>query len=204
MGKFKALLLSTALVGAGAQQAVAEWNSIGQGIYYEGLLTYYGAEMGVPSGLSWPVNIEEDSETKGLYRIAPYTGNNPIAEIFGYPDDSYMIIHAEDPSKVWMEDFDAYESMYCFTHMVTESGWEGTTADYGTLQDGVISFPAMCMATVDITDPEGLWHSANREGDFKISLPEAGSEYEDYSLYLEYKYCSDNNSVPVTITAVKA
>lgn len=201
MRKYKALLLSAALCGISVQQAAAEWNSIGKGIYYEGLLTYYGEEMGMPSGLFWSVDIEEDTETTGLYRFAPYTGNNPIAEILGYPDDSYMVIHAEDPDKVWVEDFDSYNDMFCFTHMVPESGWEGTPAEYGTLKDGVISFPAMCMATIDITDEELQWHTANRDGDFKIVLPDSGIEIEDYSLYLDYKYCGDNNTVPVTITA---
>ena len=202
MKKFRALLLSAALLGAGIQQATAEWVSIGQGVYYEGLLTYYGEEMGIKRGMSWPVNIEEDSDTKGLYRLAPYSGKNPIAELFGSSDDSsYMVIHAEDPAKVWMEDFDSYDQYYCFTHMVPESGWEGEAAEYGTLSDGIISFPAMCMATIDLTDPEGLWHSANREGECKIVIPGSGSEIEDYSLYLDYNYCGVNNKVPVTITA---
>lgn len=201
MGKSKALLLAASLPFFVSQHVSAEWNPIGQGVYYEGLLTYYGEEMGIPSGLSWPVTIEEDSETKGLYRLAPYSGNNPIAELFGYPDGSYMIIHAENPEKVWMEDFDAYEDMYCFTHMVAESGWKDTPAEYGTLSAGTISFPAMCMATVDIMDPEERWHSANRDGDFRIVLPDAGSEYEDYSLYLDYGYCGEGNIVPVTVSA---
>lgn len=59
--------------------------------------------MGIKRGMSWPVNIEEDSDTKGLYRLAPYSGKNPIAELFGSSDDSsYMVIHAEDPAKVWI------------------------------------------------------------------------------------------------------
>ena len=158
--------------------------------------------MGIKRGMSWPVNIEEDSDTKGLYRLAPYSGKNPIAELFGSSDDSsYMVIHAEDPAKVWMEDFDSYDQYYCFTHMVPESGWEGEAAEYGTLSDGIISFPAMCMATIDLTDPEGLWHSATREGECKIVIPGSGSEIEDYSLYLDYNYCGVNNKVPVTITA---
>lgn len=202
MRKIKSLLLAALLLAIPTQQAFAEWVSIGKGVYYEGLLTYYGPEMGVPYELSWPVDIEEDSEVKGLYRLAPYSGNNPIADLFGYPDDAYMVIHAENKDKVWMEDFDCYEEMFCFSHMVVESGWdEGEASEYGTLSEGVISFPAMCMATVDITDPDMLWHAANREGDFKIVLPEAGSEIEDYSLYLEYSYCGDGNLVPVTITA---
>lgn len=200
MRKIKSLFLAAALFAIPAQQASAEWVSKGKGVYYEGLLTYYGPEMGVDYGMSWPVDIEEDSDVKGLYRLAPYAGNNPIAEAFGYPDNTYMVIHAENPDKVWMEDFDSYDDMFCFTHMVPESGWGAEPAEYGRLSDGVISFPAECMATVDIMEPEN-WYLANLEGDFKIVLPEAGAEIEDYSLYLEYSYCADGNLVPVTITA---
>lgn len=198
---FKTFCLGCLFVSGISATAKAEWTDIGKGVYYEGLLTYYGEEMGVPGGMSWAVTIEENSETKGLYRLAPYSGNNPVAELMSYGDDTYMVIHAEDPTKVWMEDFDTYDSYFCFTHMVPESGWEGTPASYGTLADGVITFPPMCLATIDITDPENQWHSANREGEFKIVLPEAAGEIEDYSLYLDYKYCGEDNKVPVTVTA---
>lgn len=201
MKKSTSFWLGCAFVAAGASTAQAEWTDIGKGIYHEGLLTYYGEELGIPDGMVWSVTIEEDSDVKGLYRLAPYSGNNPVAELMSYGDDTYMIIHAEDPEKVWMEDFDFYDDMFCFTHMVPESGWDGPAAGYGTVVDGVITFPAMSLATVDIYDPDMRWHSANRNGEFMIELPGTGSEFEDYSMYLDYKYCWDDNMVPVTITA---
>ena len=181
-----------------ASGAHAEWTDIGQGVFYEGLLSYY-SEMGIPTDLSWSVTIQEDSQTKGLYRLAPYSGKNPIADLMSYGDDTYMVIHAEDPQKVWMEDFDCYDDMFCFSHCVPENEWTGVEPKYGTVSDGVITFPAGCIATVDIYDPS-QWHAANTDGFFKIALPGSGSQVEDYSLYLDYKYCGAGNQVPVTIT----
>lgn len=193
-------MLTAALVSAPAVQASAEWVSIGTGVYHEDLLTYYEDE--IERGLVWNVEVEENSETPGLYRFIPYHSNTPIAEYMGQADATYIVIHAEDPAKVWMEDADFYEGFFCFSHCVAETGWSGDDLrDYGTLEDGCISFPAMSIATLDIYDEINPWHSANRNGEFKLYLPGNSTIEEDYSLYLKQSYCGPDDNVPVTITA---
>lgn len=182
-------------------QATAQWASIGTGIYHEDLFPDFDETC--ERGMKWNVEIEESTETPGLYRFIPYHKYSGIAEWFELADEStYMIVHAEDPNKVWLEDFEPYPEyeMYSFTHMVPESGWKEEAAGYGTLADGVISFPSGCMAFVNLYDEEHRWFETNKSGSFKIELP-GGENYDDYSLFLENPYCGRDNNVPVTITS---
>ncbi len=194
------MMLAAAMCFVPGWQAAAQWQTIGTGVYHEDLIPDFDGTC--ERGMKWNVTIEENTETPGLYRFVPYHKYSGIAEWITASDDvTCMIIHAENPDKVWMEDFKPYPEyeMFWFTHMVPESGWEAEPAGYGILSEGVISFPASCMAFVNIYDENQQWFATNTSGSFKIELP-GGESYEDYSLFLENPYCGADNSVPVTIT----
>lgn len=201
----KLIVLATALIAASAASA-DEWVSIGKGTYCEDLLTCYndGSEGDIPEGRSWKVDMEESTTTRGLYRFIPYHQYSPIAELFGGADNVYMIIHAENPEKVWMEDFDPYPEyeMYFFSQRCEEAGWKDTEFVYGRLADGCISFPARSIATVNIYGETDEWINTNLNGNFKVYLPgsDPGTSGDDFNLYLSYSYCAAGNKVPVTLT----
>ncbi len=180
----------------------AEWIERGTGVYTDGLFTYYAdvSDGYIEIGMKWNVKVEENTETPGLYRFIPYTSLSPVAQWIAEADEeSYIVIHAEDPNHVWMEDFEPYPDweMYYFTHMVPESNWTGTPAEYGTLKDGAITFPAMSFATVDLYDENQKWHACNREGEFKLELPGVDLE-KNYSFVIKNPYCAFDNIVPFT------
>lgn len=178
-----------------------EWNSIGQGIYYEDLMPALDATIEI--GQHWTVDIEENARVKGLYRFIPYHRYSPIAEYLEGPDDTYMIVHAENPDKVWIEDFEPYPDygIFSFSQMCAETGWDVSTEyKYGTLSDGCISFPDRSVATVDIMSEEQGWINTTVNGLFKIYLPGAGAVTDDYALYISYGYCGADNRVPVSLT----
>ncbi|WP_295728265.1 hypothetical protein [uncultured Muribaculum sp.] len=189
-------------IGCCAMVSAQEWKSIGSGVYYEDLMT--ALDPTIEPGQHWAVDIEESTAVSGLYRFIPYHQYSPIAEYLGGADATYMVVHAENPDKVWIEDFEPYPEyeIYSFSQMCAESGWDTSTAyKYGTLADGVISFPDRSIATVDIMSGDQQWINAATNGLFKIILPGSGEVKDDYSLYLSYGWCGSDNHVPVLYKA---
>lgn len=197
--EFHKFMLTAAAGILSVWSAAAQWNPIGTGVYHEAIIPDYDSSF--EPGQEWNVTIEESTETPGLYRFIPYHEFSKVAEWITEADDTYMVIHAEDPEKVWMEDFKPYPEydIFWFTHMVPESGWEDTPAEYGRLADGKISFPANSMAFVNIYDENQRWFVANTTGAFAIELP-GGQTVKDYTVFLSNPYCAADNSVPVTVT----
>ena len=56
-----------------------EWNSIGQGVYYEDLMP--ALDPAIEAGQHWAVDIEESADVKGLYRFIPYHRYSPTPAI---------------------------------------------------------------------------------------------------------------------------
>ena len=73
-----------------------EYKSLGTGTYCEGLFSFYGA----PEQLRWNVEIEESVEVPGWYRLQPYKDSNPITDLIGKCDDTYIYVNATDPDFV--------------------------------------------------------------------------------------------------------
>ena len=184
----------------GTWKADAQWTAVGTGVYHENLIPDYDETYA--RGQKWNVTIEESSETPGLYRFIPYHETSGVASWIAEADNTYMIIHAENPDKVWMEDFKPYPAyeLFWFTHMVPESGWTGEAAGYGKLKDGKISFPANSHAFINIYDEDQRWFVTNTTGEFGIELPR-GDVVKDYNLFLKNPYCAADNKVPVTVNA---
>ncbi|MDE7334971.1 MAG: hypothetical protein K2N10_01495, partial [Muribaculaceae bacterium] len=125
---------------------VETWKSIGEGEWFEGLL-HASNPWGFPEGLSWKIDVEESETTPGLYRIKPYASDNYLSENFRdeedglYDEETVLYINATDPNKVYTtaeSNFFPYE-MCKFIGNNPENGQSGNV--YGTLTDGVISFP---------------------------------------------------------------
>lgn len=183
-------------------QLSAQWTTLGTGVYHENLIPDYDESFG--RGQKWNVTIEESTETPGVYRFVPYHEFSKVAEWLEASDDTYMVIHAENPDKVWMEDFKPYPDyeLFWFTHMVPDGGWEAEPAGYGTLADGKITFPANCMAFVNIYDPDQRWFVTNTTGEFVVELP-GGEVVKDYAVFLSNPYCGADNKVPVTVVCAE-
>lgn len=150
---------------------VNPWKSIGVGLYTDDVLWPNFTEDG--KSTTYKVEIEEHSETPGLYRIK--NAYSIFAEEWklGSGDGATDIeIHAEDPNGVYILnqsiglslDYDGYGEM----SFETRGGYliaEGYTVDQlknygllGTLKDGVITFPVFKETDDDnnvITDDAG-------------------------------------------------
>lgn len=95
---------------------------------------------------------------------APYSGSNPVASIIGQSDETnYMYICTTNPDKVYMERFAAFGSTnFTFLSACPETGFSNQL--YGTLVDGVITFPSGTLAYIS----NGNYYLLN--GEFKLVL----------------------------------
>ena len=136
------------------------------------------------------LEIYERDDRPGYYRMVPYT-QTLISALFGRNVGSctepYTIIDATDPDKVWIP--------YQTTGVTLGGDGEIEIASkinknipsvseaaslYGTLKDGVITFPASSIY-VNFTISGG-WYGANASGMQRIVLP--GAKVYDYTLSL--------------------
>ena len=157
------------------------WNSLGIGLYTEGVLCeLYGAPA-----ITYEVEIEESQDRPGVYRLV-----NPYGEGFPYNDpgdwdDSkayYIEVNAQDPDGVFIEQQasglnwgDGEFVIQSLGSYYIDNGYDFDTVKnaglFGTLTDGVITFPAegLLGTLIGYGGPFQL----NTEGDTKIVLPSA-------------------------------
>ena len=159
------------------------WRSIGMGTYTEDIIcSLFGVE-----DVTYEVEVEENMTTPGLFRL-----KNPYGAAFPYNEpgdwdasrDYYLEIHAEDPTAVYIEEqelgLDWNYGMfriisYAAYYMQVGYDKEIIKANdfFGTLTDGVITFPkanSFLVAMPSIQD--GDWsYSGNRNGGFRLVLP---------------------------------
>ena len=164
-----------------------KWNEIGTGLWRDDCLT---ALFGV-SCLEWEVEILENDLTKGLYRVVyPYDGK------YGYNDPGdwdesktyYFEIHAENPDKVWFarQDIGVRWGDYGAMRINSMAGYylaKGDAASaegyYGTLVNGVITFPVKAILFSMDNYNDGAQYYGNGSGMFRVCLP--GAVLTDYS-----------------------
>lgn len=163
-----------------------DWTNLGKGTWFDGLLDIFN---GFDEGQSWEVDIYESETTPGYYRVAPYVSGTPAASITA-DDTAIFYINATDPTKVYVDGYVLYGNYVYFGHTVL-FGY----SDYGTLSDGVITFPAKSFA---YTTNGSNWYFCNYNGDLKIGLP--GADVKDYTLKSSAPACADGNNVFVTLT----
>lgn len=177
-----------------AEKPSGQWENVGKGQWYEDMLTFYSD---FSRGLSWEVDIEQSVSQPGWYRILPYSDpENPACKIMGTTDTKeYFYICTTNPNKVYFEDFKPFNGSFWFSHRVDEGGW-GEHGDkyYGTLANGIISFPA---EAVNLRDKRGSadygWGQCNANGEFRIAMP--GARPKDFSLKMEAPYCAEGDLV---------
>lgn len=165
-----------------------DWQSIGTGIWCEDLFTVISDLF---EGGKWNVDIETSESNQGWYRLIPYGEGSAPAEILGQPDTEYVYINASNPEAVYIEDFIVYNS-WMFSQIVPENQWD--MSNYGTLEDGVISFQKGSFA---ITEDGESWERIDGSN-FKIYLP--GAEYKDYSLSLSVDtWCTVGDAIGINV-----
>ncbi|MDE6276595.1 MAG: hypothetical protein K2M06_00625 [Muribaculaceae bacterium] len=161
-----------------------QWKNIGTGKWFDDLFSYYQV---VAPGDVWDVVFEQSADNQAWYRVLPYGPGSPVAEMMGEDDtDNYVYINTSDPAKVYIPDFKAY-GQYIFSQHVDENSW-WDDADYGTLSDGIITFPANCFCH-RIHEAGGPWSRVNTSGKMRIALP--GAQTSDYALKVESPFCPD-------------
>lgn len=173
--------------------ANATWEAAGTGYWMEGLLDQL---IGPLAGSSWEVSFEEAKEYPGYYRLLPYSSpENPVSAALETVDaTNYVYINATNPSKVYIEDFFAFDYIL-ISNLVAENEWTGYK-QYGQLKDGVITFPnrAFAYATYD----QAGFDYCDLNNVFQIALP--GYELKDYTLDIDLPVCAENNTMPISIT----
>lgn len=188
---------------------LSEWETLGtSGFYREGVLSsFYGTDV-----LTYKVEIQENINTPGIYRVVtPYgpgtdfysryvTSAEPEFAWTGETNTS-MIINATDPEHVYISgEFYAgtddgmadrgYGKMHLFSVVEDEIKSEGSLQAvidkepelFGTLQDGIITFPQIGLyVNFDRSlEPLGWLNTSN----LAVALP--GYEFTDYTSSFEY------------------
>ena len=172
------------------------WVSLGKGIYRDDMVsTFYS----VDPEETWEVEILESANVPGVYAVV-----NPYGENYPYNDpgdwdttqDYKMIIHAEDPTAVYVSTYVSemawsygtfvFASLAGYymergTYTLAELKEKGYT---GTLVDGIITMPVKSMLIAMTGYNNGNLYNANLNGLFRVVLP--GVELADYSVSVEY------------------
>lgn len=165
------------------------WQSLGIGLYTEDFIgSVFGADP-----VTYEVEIEEDSEHPGLYRmLSPYDGKFPYNEDGDWDASSvYNIeVNAEDPEGVYIEQqatgvdwgYGPISIISWGARYLGSNSFEDVKAAgyLGTLVDGVITLPVFDRETDDgiahyqgltVMGTSGYYGCTN--GAFKLVLPEA-------------------------------
>lgn len=167
---------------------IEKYDLLGKATIREGLITGYQQN---PTGIEWEVEVYTKETTPGWYYFkdayisAPF--NQGWEQNKGWdmiPSGSYLTINAENPARVYMPFQNlgcnwSYGWMYAGS-IAPEAGITGGTPTYGTLVDGVISFPANSMAFAETEYNNGALSVSNTEGMFRICLP--GAILVDYTV----------------------
>lgn len=167
---------------------IEKYDLLGKATIREGLITGYEQN---PTGIEWEVEVYTNELKPGWYFLkdayisAPF--NQGWEQNKGWdmmPSGSYLTINAENPARVYMPFQNlgcnwSYGWMYAGS-IAPEAGITGGTPTYGTLVDGVISFPANSMAFAETEYNNGALSISNTEGMFRICLP--GAILVDYSV----------------------
>ena len=167
---------------------VSPWESIGIGYYVDDFVVPLYTEAGEPYG--YEVEIEENTETPGLYRIV--NAYAPVAAGFGEKGGNESIeINAEDPDGVYiLQQRIGLDFGYGDMSIVSEGGRYVAANGFdvvkqvrpdllGTLKDDVITFPTFPIPNYDDYIYQGLLFEGTdgsyggMNGAMEIYLPSA-------------------------------
>ena len=154
------------------------WNSLGKGSITDAFLNSVYKQAFNYTG---ECDVYEEAKTPGLYMITGYqlamvsaffnTDEATMAQYKGGNwDDTEFIIDATNPDKVVIDNQDygiCLNSSHGFIQVT--STYNGTTLGYGTLKDGVITFPKSSL--YEILPTSGKIYYGNYYDTFKLVLP---------------------------------
>lgn len=180
----------------------APWKSLGKATYID---AFVGELYGL-GNTTYQVEIQENEETPGLYRLV-----NPYGKAFphnkeGDWDNSqnyYMEINATNPERVYITkqntglnwgDGNFFTYSYAAYYLDNGKTLEEANAKglCGTFVDGVITFPSETLLC-GFMESSKIYY-ANSTGAFKVAMP--GIVLADYSINATYtgQYTSPNNN----------
>ncbi|MBR5484394.1 MAG: hypothetical protein IKV18_06815 [Alistipes sp.] len=164
---------------------------IGQGFIREDII----ATMFSIDNIEWEVEVYENTNNPGfIYLKNAYTSAFPYNEPGDYvEEDVYFTINISDPDKVVIPT----QTLGCDWNPTDYGEFFVGTMEYGTLKNGVITFPVKGLAVGMMIYTEGQfgWY-ANSKGMFRVVLP--GAVLTDYSLDVAYggfRVAADNATV---------
>lgn len=184
---------------------IEKYELLGMATIREGLITGYQQN---PTGIEWEVEVYTKETTPGWYYFkdayisAPF--NQGWEQNQGWdmiPSGSYLTINAENPARVYMPFQNlgcswGYGWMYSGS-IAPEAGISGGTPAYGTLVDGVISFPANSFVFGETEYNNLELYISNVDGLFRICLP--GAVLVDYTVEILSGYTNQGQH-PVQFT----
>ncbi|MGM9844221.1 MAG: hypothetical protein ACI30S_08375 [Muribaculaceae bacterium] len=191
---------------------LSPWTSLGMATYTDEIVAniYNGVEP-----TSYEVEIQENDKTPGLYRLV-----NAYGAAFPYNEpgdwdtskDYYIIIDATNPDAVnigytetglnWGAGEVVFESRAQY-YMDNGNSWEAVynAGWFGTLKDGVITFPKQGFYSGMIPDYALPYWYGNSSGSWRVVMP--GVVIADYSAEITYNgrlvAPDDTNSLQVTV-----
>lgn len=164
-----------------------QWEAVdGQATYTDDIIASLYTDIDCKTHL---VSIEKSKGTPGYYRLV-----NPYATPYAYASYNehtgthkhYIYINAANPDKVYIEEspigFEMGDGAMCVSSLayltLSSSGKTEDDVDaghWGTLKDGVITFPQKTLLVRETKYNDGSWYYANTSdtGSFKVVLPES-------------------------------
>lgn len=154
------------------------------------------------------VEIYERDDMPGYYRIYNVYGTSFMTEMFGLDASSvclekhYTYIDATDPEKVWIPTFKTgcvlsadYGEMSIGSYVVENEEFDPSISSiYGTLENGVITFPANAL---QLHFAILGWYPANSYGLHRVILP--GYRALDTTISLTAGITSEKGMLPVDV-----
>ncbi len=158
--------------------------------------------------LEQAVEIYEREDMPGYYRIFDVYGTNYMTQMFGMNassvclEQNYTYIDATDPEKVWIPTFRTgivmsadYGEISIASYVSENKEFDASISSvYGTLKDGIISFPAnslqMHLAVLG-------WYPSNSYGLHRIILP--GYRALDTDISVSAGITGNDGRIPVKI-----
>ena len=194
------------------------WEKVeGKGIWRDAIFSDMFAWEG--RYLETEVDVYERKDQKGFYRLnnvytAEYftrlvegdEAGNDEATVKGYSsyidEKAYIYLDATDPNKVW---FPAQKTGFSDPSMgnimvasdVTEVFGSASNLLYGTLKDGIVTFPKKGL----LLGMGGYYYFTNSSGKFRFVLP--GYEAADYGISLQSAETDADGNVPVSFDLAK-
>ena len=155
------------------------------------------------------IEIQERDDKPGFYRMYDVYNNEFMSAMFGgnmssnCVYQSYTYVDATDPDKVWIPTFkcglilsSSYGEVSVGSYVTDneEDFGASITSVYGTLKDGVITFPSGALQMkLELVG----WYSANTTGNHRIILP--GYRAKDYDVDLTVGVSDENGMISTSI-----